>query len=458
MVTIEKPRLVVFDVEGVLIPKNRFFFEVGKSLGFVKLVKILFFGLLYEAGILKLQSVLRHVFKESKGVELETLTLIFEKIPSTPFLQNIFSQIKMRNCKIALISSGLPTVIVKKLADAVGADYAYGIEVETKDGKLTGKIWGDAIEPEGKLKILSQILTAEGLRLSDCIVVADDRNNRCIFLPGMLKIGFNPDFVIRVKADRVVNGKLSAILPIIDGKPHKRSFPSTNDFLREDIHASGFFMPVIATLIGVPTVGVLIFTIALIYTISELWRLEGRELSFISAITRHAANQSELRGFAAAPLYFAFGILFTLLVFPHPASYAAIAMFCLGDSVASLFGGLISTSLPFNKGKTWEGSLAGFFFAFLAGTFFVSPLLAFIGAAIAMTVEVLPLPVNDNVLIPVITGAAFDTIEIMAVLPKDNCSTNYFLPLLLITGFCGAQAYLKQSKTTYSICQVSILF
>ena len=270
----------------------------------------------------------------------------------------------MRNCKIALISSGLPTVIVKKLADAVGANYAYGIEVETKDGKLTGKIWGDAIAPGGKLKILSQILTAENLRLSDCIVVADDRNNRCIFLPGMLKIGFNPDFVIRVKADRVVNGKLSAILPIIDGKPHKRSFPSTNDFLREDIHASGFFMPVIASLIGVPTVGILIFGTALIYTVSEIWRLEGKELSFISAITRHAANQSELRGFAAAPLYFAFGILFTLLVFPAPASYAAIAMFCLGDSVASLFGGLISTSLPFNKGKTWEGSLSGFFLRF----------------------------------------------------------------------------------------------
>ncbi len=406
MGTSEKPRLVVFDVEGVLIPKNRFIFELGRTLGFTKLIKLLFFGFLYEAGILKLQSVLRHIFMELKGVRLETLISIFEKIPSTPFLQNIFSQIKERNCKIALISSGLPTVVVKKLADALGADYVFGIEVETKDGKLTGEIGGDAIEPDGKLKILSQILTAEGLRLSDCIVVADDRNNRCIFLPGMLKIGFNPDFVLRVEADRVVNGKLSSILPIIDGKPHKRSFPSTNDFVREDIHAAGFFMPVIASLVGVPIVGALIFAIAVIYTISEFWRLEGKQLSFISAVTRHAASLSELNGFAAAPLYFAFGILFTLIVFPHPASYAAIAMFCLGDSVASLFGGLISTSLPFNKGKTWEGSLAGFLFAFLAGTFFVSPMLAFVGAAIAMTVEVLPLPVNDNVLVPVITGAA----------------------------------------------------
>jgi len=134
--------------------------------------------------------------------------------------------------------------------------------------------------------------------------------------------------------------------------------------------------------------------------------LEVRNLPLISAITHHAASQSELYGFAAAPLYFAFGIVATLILFPTLAGGAAIAMFCLGDSAASLFGGLISTSLPFNKGKTWEGSLAGFFFAFLAGTFFVSPWLALAGAAIAMTIEVLPLPVNDNVLVPVITGAA----------------------------------------------------
>ena len=212
----------------------------------------------------------------------------------------------------------MPTVIVKKLARTLGADYAYGVEVETKDGKLTGEIWGDAIAKNGKLKILSRNFNQENLQLSDCVVVADDRNNRCIFLPGMLKIGFNPDFVIRVKADRVVNGKLSGILPIIDGKTHKRSFPSANDFVREDIHASGFFMPVIAGLISVPVVASLIIFIAIIYTVSELSRLEGSELPLVSAITRHAASQSELYGFAAAPLYFAFGIVATLLLFPNP--------------------------------------------------------------------------------------------------------------------------------------------
>ena len=408
MAASEKPRLVVFDVEGVLIPKNRFIFEVGKTLGLARLIRLLFFGFLYEAGILRLDSALRGLYSELKGVKVEVLTEVLRKISSTAHLKGIFSQIKARNCRVALVSSGLPTCVVEELAEELCAEYAFGVEVETEDGRLTGKIWGDAIEPDGKLKILARILTAEGLRLRDCVVVADDRNNRCMFLPGMLKIGFNPDFVIRVKADRVVNGKLSAIIPIIDGKPRKRSFPSTNDLVREDIHASGVFMPVIASLIGIPAVGTLIFFIAAVYTVSELWRLEGKNLPFVSAVTRHAASQSELHGFAAAPLYFAGGILFTLVVFPRPANYAAIAMFCLGDSAASLLGGLVSTSLPFNKGKTWEGSLAGLLFAFLAGMFFLpgKPLLAFAGAVIAMTVEVLPLPVNDNVLIPVITGAA----------------------------------------------------
>jgi len=408
MVDSKRPRLVVFDVEGVLVPKNRFFFEVGKTLGLKRLLRLLFFGLLYEAGTVKLDKVLRHLFDEIKGVGIDVLVEVLKKISSTGFFKGIFSQLKARECKIALISSGLPTIVVKELADTLCADYAYGVEVETQDGKLTGKIWGDAIEPDGKLKILAKIMTAENLRLRDCVVVADDRNNRCLFLSGMLKIGFNPDFVIRVKADKVVNGKLSAILPIIDGKPRKRSFPSANDLVREDIHASGIFTPVIASLIGVPAVGILILLIATVYTVSELYRLEGRNLPFISAITYHAASQSELHGFAAAPLYFATGILFTLAVFPHPASYAAIAMFCLGDSAASLFGGLVSTSLPFNKGKTWEGTVAGVFFAFLAGMLFLpsKPLLAFLGAVIAMTVEVLPLPINDNLSIPIITGAA----------------------------------------------------
>jgi HAD superfamily phosphoserine phosphatase-like hydrolase len=403
----EKPRLIVFDVEGVLIPKNMFFYKVGRTLGFFTLMQILLYGFLYEIGASSLEKSLKRIFKKLKGQKMDTLLCVFDQIPATPRLQAFFAQVKERNYRVALISSGLPTVIVESLAKCLGADYAYGIDVCVNPaGEVTGEISGEAIEDNGKMKILKQILAIEGLTLNDCTIVADDRNNRCLYTAKTKKIGYNPDFIIRVKSDYIVMGKLASILPILDNQKVKRAFPSTNDFVREDIHAAGFFMPVIAQIVGVLPVAIFIGVLSIVYLISEIYRLDGKSLPIISSITCHAASQSELYGFAAAPLYYALGILLTLLIFPFPVSAAAIAMFALGDSTASIFGGLIGMRLPFNKGKTLEGSLSGFIFAFLAGSLFVSPWIALAGAAIAMFIEYLPLPINDNVLIPTFTAAA----------------------------------------------------
>jgi dolichol kinase len=98
------------------------------------------------------------------------------------------------------------------------------------------------------------------------------------------------------------------------------------------------------------------------------------------------------------------GILVTLVVFSYPVNAAAIAVFTLGDSAASIFGGIVGMRLPFNKGKTLEGSSSGFVFAFFGCCLFVAPWIAVIGAAFAMFVEYLPVPVNDNFLIPIVTA------------------------------------------------------
>ncbi|MEM2999155.1 MAG: HAD-IB family phosphatase [Candidatus Bathyarchaeia archaeon] len=400
-----KPRLVVFDVEGVLVPKNRFIFDAVKSLGVSRLLKVIFIGFLYEIGIVTLKSTLKRIFRIMQGLEVEKLEQIFNEIPLKPNVDIVFSQLKARNCKIALISSGLPMFLVKKLASKLGADYAFGVEVGVNDGKLTGEVWGDVIEAGGKRKVLSQILAAEKLAQKDCAVVADDRNNLSMFLSGTLKIGYNPDFALRLMADEVVTGNLSNVLPLIDGAPKQRILPSKNDVLREIIHACGFFVPVFAGLIGVYPIVLLICAVSTLYVISELARMKGKNMVIIGAITQNAATQAELHEFAAAPLYFALGILLTLLLFPLQVSGAAIAIFALGDSAASIFGSFFSkTPLPFNKGKSLEGSLFGFFSAFLAASAFVPPVPAFVGAFVAMTVESLPLPVNDNVLIPLCAG------------------------------------------------------
>jgi hypothetical protein len=91
---------------------------------------------------------------------------------------------------------------------------------------------------------LKRILEREGLKEVSCVVVADDRNNLPMMLPRALKIGFNPDFLVRVKADYVVTGSLEEILPLIGvEKPESQRLPSRNEVLREFIHACGFTVP-----------------------------------------------------------------------------------------------------------------------------------------------------------------------------------------------------------------------
>ena len=408
MLAERKRALVVFDVEGVLFPKKRYlFFEVGKKVGFIGFLRIIFYGLLYELGLISLKSALQHLFKLFEGLRAEELLRIFRQAPLIPGAEEVFEKLRNDGWKTELISSGLPTFVIQDLAGTLKADYAYGFDLQTKDGVLTGEIWGDVIDREGKLRVLAKVLRIEKLSPKDCVVVADDRNNRSMFLPEMLKIGYNPDFAIRVKADRVVNGKLMDILPAINGKAEqRRGLPTRNEAVREAIHACGFLVPILASLIGLYRVALLIVVVTLFYIMSELARMERKNLPLISFITRHATSQAELYEFTTAPIFFALGILFTLLVFPYPANAAAIMMFALGDSTASIFGKIFGKkTLPFNKGKTLEGSVIGFVFAFLAGILLISPSKALVAAAIAMVIEGLPLPLNHNIATPIVTGA-----------------------------------------------------
>ncbi|MEM2969848.1 MAG: hypothetical protein QXR63_02815, partial [Candidatus Bathyarchaeia archaeon] len=62
--------------------------------------------------------------------------------------------------------------------------------------------------------------------------------------------------------------------------------------------------------------------------------------------------------------------------------------------------------IPYNKIKYVEGTISGFTFAFLGSTLFVHPFKALIASAVGMFIESLPLPLNDNLAIPLSSGLA----------------------------------------------------
>ncbi len=403
-----KRKLIVFDVEGVLLPKNRYLtFEVGRNLSFFQFIKFLFIGFLYEARILSLESSLKRIFKLFRNFKVSNLLDMFEMVPMLPHTEEVFAELRKKEFKTVLISSGLPQVVVDRLSAHLKADYAFGLELETNNDVLTGNIGGEVIKKNGKALVLEKILQQESLSKKDCVVVADDRNNAQIFYQEALKIGYNPDSLIAFRSDHSIKENLLEVTAILEETQIvPQYYLSSHKAFREAIHASGFLVTFIAMYLGVYQAAFLLSLTTLVYAASELARIERKTVPIISSITLNAATSSERYEFTTAPIFFALGITLSLLVFQTPINYAAIAILTLADSAASLFGSFFGkTPIPYNKGKSLEGSLAGFVFALLGTSFFLNPIVGLAGAVLGIFVESLPLPINDNLSIPLTAGA-----------------------------------------------------
>jgi phosphoserine phosphatase len=406
----EGNRLIVFDVEGVLLPKRRYLlFEAARKLGLWDFIKIIVIGFLYEVGLLSLESALRRIFRFFQGFLIDDLFELYKAVPLIPGVERLFKELNQAGYRTALISSGLPTLFVEDLAARLNADCAFGFELKTRNGRLTGEIAGEAIEPNGKALILKRILEREGLSSKDCVVVADDRNNLPMFPLCTLRIGYNPDFILAAKSDYVIRESLSGILPLIEEKPLRIFHPvlSRSDIVREAIHIGSFSVPCVCayTFVGPRLISLLILIVTLLYITSEFGRIQGVKFPFFSTITREAATKPELYEFVSSPIFFALGMILALILFPTPTNYASVTVLTLGDGFATIFGKTIGkTVFSFNKGKMVEGSILGALFAFGGAMLFVSPIKALTAAIAGMIIECLPLPVNDNLIIPMISG------------------------------------------------------
>lgn len=107
--------------------------------------------------------------------------------------------------------------------------------------------------------------------------------------------------------------------------------------------------------------------------------------------------------------YFYIASAVSLFLFSQPVALLSITVLALGDSFSTAVGIFGKNKIFYNRKKTWEGTLAGFAAAF-AGCFLISPTLAFPAALVGMLVESLPLKIDDNLTIPMLTGIALSVI------------------------------------------------
>lgn len=398
--------LVVFDAEGVIIPKGVFLYKIIQKHRPEEILNLVIPGVKYLLGLSQIKSSITQIYSILKDLPPDIINNIIEDIPLKPGAQQVFKELKQHGYKTALITSGIPQQALESLKNKLDIDYIIGPTLTTENGLLTGKVKGTVLEKDGKAKALSTLLLEQNMQDYKVISIADDRNNIPLFKNSDTSIGYHPDFLLYHYSDHVVTHGLLNILPIILDKPRPRVNPGKSTILRKIVHASSILIPLILLehLGKYPVVALLLLAMTL-YTVSEATRILGDSLPFFTWFTHLNTTDTEASEFVDAPLFYALGIILTLLIFPRETASAAIAVLALGDSAAALTGSLTGKhKLPYCKEKTIEGTIAGFIAAYIAANYFLSPSRALVAALSGTLAETLPMPFNDNLIIPLIVG------------------------------------------------------
>ena len=138
----------------------------------------------------------------------------------------------------------------------------------------------------------------------------------------------------------------------------------------------------------------------------EIYRKNNIKLSnFFSNRFEFMMRENEKKGEITGATWVFVGALFTILLVPDPFNIVSLLFMAFGDTFAAIIG----IKFPYLKlgRKTLSGSIAGFFACLSIGLVIDIPItfeIIILGAFMAMFIEILPLPVNDNVSIPIFSG------------------------------------------------------
>ena len=173
--------------------------------------------------------------------------------------------------------------------------------------------------------------------------------------------------------------------------------------LRKLVHLSALLVPILTEVTSKTLVLTVMCVISIVYTLEELLRLKGRRLPIITSFTLRMSRPEETARFIIRPIYLAVGIILALVLFPTRIAYASICIVAVGDPVAAYVGRKVGRT-PVRKKKTLEGLAAGFMASFLLASLIVYPVVALVGSAGAILMELLDIP-DDNLTMPIAAGA-----------------------------------------------------
>jgi len=172
---------------------------------------------------------------------------------------------------------------------------------------------------------------------------------------------------------------------------------------RKLLHISvGSAFPILALFFPLKIIIPLLIIVTAAYLAFDLARLGFPVISRLPLFNRVALKKQETKGLTGST-FLLLSSLLVFCVFKKEIAIISILFLSFGDPIASLVGEMRGRKRLW--GKSIEGSLSFFLTASLIGLLLtpilgISPLIILVGAIMATFIELLPLPLDDNLIIP----------------------------------------------------------
>ncbi|UCE18101.1 MAG: phosphatidate cytidylyltransferase [Gemmatimonadota bacterium] len=175
---------------------------------------------------------------------------------------------------------------------------------------------------------------------------------------------------------------------------------------RKLVHLSSLCIPIGIYFLPKRTCVQILFFLTILFLSIEILRMVHRPTSKIFYTFFGSILRRKERFTLTGSTTLLMSSLVCVLIFQKPIAVAALCFLIVGDTMAALVGKTFGRIKVFRK--TIEGSLACLGTCIII-VLIVPPLdfvVGLIGAVVATLIELLPIPLDDNFLIPILSGAA----------------------------------------------------
>ncbi|MBI2860919.1 MAG: hypothetical protein HYX91_05365 [Chloroflexi bacterium] len=169
----------------------------------------------------------------------------------------------------------------------------------------------------------------------------------------------------------------------------------------------GLFFPVLAFLVSRETLLIALGGVAAFFLLAETARFASTDLNRWLTSHVHFMLKSEEVSKPTGSTYMLLASLLAFLVFQKEVAIAALVFLAIGDFAAARIGRRFGRHKVLNK--SWEGSgaclTACLAIALLMTLTGLGLPVALLGAVSATLIELAPIPLNDNLTMPLFSGA-----------------------------------------------------